>query len=98
MFSFSKDDVKPEHMDIAYKHLKEYCDTKGVDVLEFVRNKDNIPEAAKAINKEIPWLMRKIFTVPKLESMLTENIDFIIAQAETRHGNDSSKPSKGMKA
>lgn len=98
MFSFSKDDVKPEHMDIAYKHLKEYCDKKGVDVLEFVRDKKNIPEAAKTINAELPWLIRKVFTVAKLESMLTDNIDFIIAQAENRHNNDESKPSKGMKA
>lgn len=84
MFSFSKDDIKPEHLDTAYKYLKEYCDSKNVDVIEFVKNKDNIPEAAKEINKGLPWLVKKVLTVSKIETMLHDNIDFIIKTAEEK--------------
>lgn len=89
MFSFSKDDVKSEHLDTAYKYLKEYCDKKGVDVVEFVKNKENIPEAAKEINKGLPWIASKFFTVTKIQSLLTENIDFIIAAAESRYESEA---------
>lgn len=93
MFSFSKDDIKPEHLDTAYKYLKEYCDNKNVDVIEFVKNKDNIPEAAKEINKGLPWLAKKFFTVSKIETMLNDNIDFIIKTAEEKTNQSQAKAS-----
>lgn len=80
-----KDNLTPEHMDMAYSKIKEYCEENNIDVLQFVKDESNIPLAAKTIQSKIPFAMRLIVKPKHLEEAIKNNIDFIIELATERY-------------
>ncbi len=79
---FSKDDVKEEHIEEAYKLLKQYCDQNKLDMLKFVKDKGNIKQASEHIHKQLNFAMRLVLKPAKIESLITENHDFIVAKVK----------------
>ena len=77
---FNKNNVKEEHIEEAYKLLKQYCDQNKFDMLEFVSNKSNIKQASEHIHKQLNFAMRMILKPTKIETLITENHDWIVAK------------------
>jgi hypothetical protein len=84
MFDFLKnpDSIPTEFLEQAYEKLKEYCDEQGVDVLEFVKDPGNIPEASSHIYKQLPFALKFMFKENKIADLISDNLEFIQNKAE----------------
>ena len=82
---FDKSDVKEEHIQEAYKLLKEYCDKNNYDLLTFVAEKGNIKSASEYIHKQLNFALRLILKPAKIEKMILDNHDWILAKAKEYH-------------
>lgn len=97
----NKDNLTPEQLDLAYSKIKEYCDEKKQDVIEFLSNKSNIPLAATEIQKKLPFAMRMVIKPKHLEEAITNNHQFIMQVATERYNATkvaSNSASKAHKA
>jgi hypothetical protein len=79
---FSKDNVKEEHIEEAFSLLKQYCEQNKLDMLKFVSEKTNIKEASEHIHKQLNFAVRMILKPAKIESLITDNHDWIIAKVK----------------
>jgi hypothetical protein len=86
--------ASPEHIDMAYNSLKDYCKENNLDLVEFIKNTDNIKPAAEHIHKELPFAARMILKKDKIEKLIYENLDFIQAKAQELHELEFGKPKK----
>lgn len=84
------ENLDPKHIETAYELLKDYCDKKGVDVVDFVCDSKNIRPAAEHIHKELPFTYRMVLSKDRIENLITTNIDFIKTKAQ--EFNNSNKP------
>lgn len=84
------ENLDPKHIETAYDLLKDYCDKKGVDVVEFVCNPSNIRPAAEHIHKELPFTYRMVLSKDRIENLISTNIEFIKTKAE--EFKNSNKP------
>lgn len=80
-----KKNINEEHVEIAYNYLDEYCNENKLDLIKFVKDKNNIRFASEYINKNLGFIARKIFTVNFLEEILIKNHDFIVEKAIEKH-------------
>jgi hypothetical protein len=79
---FSKEKVKEEHIEEAYKLLKQYCDENKLDMLKFVNNKENINAASEHIYKQLNFAMRLILKPAKIASLINDNHEWIVAKVK----------------
>jgi hypothetical protein len=79
------ENLNPEHIETAYKLLKQYCDKKSVDVLTFVSDSANIKPASEYIHKELSFAYRMILSKDRIEKLIFDNIDFIKNKAKELH-------------
>lgn len=86
----NKDNLTPEQLDLAYSKIKEYCDEKNQNVIEFISNKANIPLAATEIQKKLPFAMRMVVKPKHLEEAINNNLDFIIKVATERYNAENT--------
>ena len=89
--------ASPEHIELAYNSLKEYCKEKDLDMLEFISNKENIRPAAEHIHKELPFAVRMIVKKDKIEKLIIDNLDFIQTKTVELHEQEFGKPKKAKK-
>lgn len=82
IFMFDKDDVKKEHIEKAYELLKNYCEQNKIDMLKFVKNKENIKQASEHIHSQLNFALRLVLKPVKIESTILENHDFIVAKVK----------------
>ena len=68
------ENLDPKHIETAYELLKEYCDKKGVNVVDFVCDSKNIRPAAEHIHKELPFTYRMLLSKDKIENIILTNI------------------------
>ena len=78
----SKENISEEQIKTAYELLKEYCEKSNIDVVEFVSDKTNIKKASEEIHKELNFALRLILKPAKIEKMIIDNYDWILAQAK----------------
>lgn len=90
--------VDPKHIEEAYNMLKDYCDKNNQNLLEFVKNQENIAPAAATIHKELPVAIRLVLKKEKIAKLITDNLDFIQAKAQEfydlEHGKKKATKSK----
>ena len=79
---FDKDDVKEEHIEKAYELLKKYCEENNENLLKFVKNKKNIAQASEQIHKELNFAMRLILKPAKIEALILDNHEWIVAKVK----------------
>lgn len=89
---FKPENIDPKHIETAYELLKQYCEEKGVNVVKFVSEPQNIRPAAEYIHKELSFAYRMILSKDKIENIILTNIDFIKEKAK-----EFSKPIKKKK-
>jgi hypothetical protein len=77
-----KNDIKDEHIEEAYRLLKEYCKEHNEDIVTFVNNKDNVKKASEHIHKKLNFALRLIFKPAKIEKLILDNHDFIVEKAQ----------------
>lgn len=75
------ENLKPEHIQEAYKQLKEYAVENDTTVNKILADKDNIPVAVEYIHKRLPFTARMILSKEKLGVLIVENYNFIKAEA-----------------
>lgn len=92
--------VDPKHIEEAYNMLKDYCEKNNQNLLEFVKNKDNIAPAAATIHKELPMAIRLVLKKDKIADLITNNLPFIQAKAEEfyKAENGKKKATKSKKS
>lgn len=78
--------IKPEHIQVAYDHLKAYCDEKKISVVDFVNNANNIPDAVAYIHKQLPFAYRMLLSKEKLNTLIQTNLEFIKDKAKELSG------------
>ena len=86
----SKDNVKEEHIEEAYKLLKEYCLENKHDLIDFVSNKENIKNASTHIHKKLNFALRLLIKPAKIESMINENHEWIVEKTKTMAAKDGN--------
>lgn len=96
-FLQDKSNIKEEHVEEAYTLLKKYCDENNENLLEFVKNKDNIEKASNYIYKELPMMVRLILKPGKIAQLIEENHDFIVEKAKQYTDLEKKKNSKNKK-
>ncbi len=79
---FSKENVKEEHIEEAYNLLKKYCDENKLDMLKFVKNKDNIEQASEHIHKQLNFAMRLVLKPAKIASLINDNHEWILSKVK----------------
>lgn len=80
-----KKNIKEEHIEEAYKLLKEYCEENKLELIAFVENKGNIKNASEYIHKRLNFALRLILKPTKIEKMIVDNHDWIVAKAHEYH-------------
>lgn len=88
--------VSDEYITQAYQYLKEYCDKENKDVMEVINNDENIKPASIQINKQLPFLVRKLLSAEKIESLIRNNLDFIREKVKENYEAEH-KPKKTTK-
>jgi hypothetical protein len=79
---FSKENVKEEHIEEAYKLLKQYCDENKLDMLKFVDDKENINKASEHIHKQLNFAMRLILKPAKIANLINDNHEWIVTKVK----------------
>jgi len=92
---FNKEDIKEVHIEQAYKFLSLYCQENNIDMLKFVKNPDNIPLASKEIHKQLSLALRVVLRPSKIEQLIIENHEFIIAKTKEQTQKHKQKAPKG---
>jgi len=88
---FSKESVKEEHIEEAYQLLKKYCEENKLDMLKFVKNKDNIEQASEHIHKQLNFAMRLVLKPAKISSLINDNHEWILAKVKEYSKKTSKK-------
>lgn len=83
--------ANPEYIEQAYTLLKEYCVNNNLNILEFVKNKDNIKPASEYIHKELPMAVRWVLKKDKIEDLILQNLDFIQTKAKEFYNAENPK-------
>lgn len=96
MLSTIKDPSKvtDEQVTQAYQYLKEYCDEKGLDVMETINDDSNIKPASIEIHSKLPWVARKIIKAEKIEELILTNLSFIREKAAEQYKLEKKSPKK----
>lgn len=82
---FEKEDIKEEHIKIAYNYLKDYCKENKQDLIKFVENKSNINLASEYIHKKLNFALRLILKPQRIANMINDNHEWIVEQAKKIH-------------
>lgn len=90
---FSKEDIKEENIEEAFQLLKKYCDENKLDMLKFVKNKENIDTASEHIHKQLNFAMRLVLKPAKIANLLNENHEWIVAKVK-EYSKKQKKQSK----
>lgn len=89
--------AKPEHIEEAYKMLKQYCEDENLDMVKFVSQKENIRPAAEHIHKQLPFAVRLILKKDKIENLIIDNLEFIQAKTKELHEEEVKAAKKASK-
>ena len=76
------ENLDSEAIEKAYRYLKEYCDENKTTVKKLLKDSKNIEPAATYIHSKLPFTVRMILNKEKIQKLITDNYDFIKAEAK----------------